>query len=106
MPTPEAEIINEPRPAREEPSEMAMGVAARCFTDAETEHINMDAELATAFAKRVDILTEAIETAWVIIANSSNWGDARGSTGWREAALQFRENCVPLMQGKTKSGHL
>ena len=38
------------------PSEKALQIAAQCWCDKETQHKEMDVELATAFAKRIDNL--------------------------------------------------
>ena len=35
------------------PSELAIAIAAQCWCDDDTGHIEMDVELATAFAKRI-----------------------------------------------------
>ncbi len=37
----------------DKPSEKALHIAARCWCDDETQHIEMDSRLATAFAKRI-----------------------------------------------------
>jgi hypothetical protein len=38
------------------PSDTALQIAARCWCDTETGHCTMDADLAKAFAKRIDKL--------------------------------------------------
>jgi hypothetical protein len=37
--------------------------------------------------------------AWVIMSNSSNWDDGRGSPGWKDAAMKWRERYFKIAGG-------
>ena len=78
------------------PSEMAMGVAARCWCDPETESRIMDPELALAFARRVDGYLDLIETAWGINANANGGWEVQ-EPQWRLAAERWRDRCHALL---------
>lgn len=60
------------------PSEDALQIAARCWCDPETEKIIMDEKLATAFAKRLDLL-------WLSFAKE------RAMLEWIEAPEHVRQ---------------
>lgn len=45
------------------PNKLAMQVAARCWCDDETSAIEMDARLAMAFAKRLDLCLDLLQKA-------------------------------------------
>lgn len=77
-----------------EPSEWALGIAARCWCDKDTSSTVMDVKLATAFAKRLDFLLEGSETAWGLIANAdvANWDNYEAE--WTVAAIKWREEFI------------
>ena len=79
------------------PSQLAIGIAARCWCDPDTENTEMDVVLGTAFAKRVDRLLDDLEAAWIIISNSSNWSDGGGAPNWKEAAERWRDRYLVLI---------
>ena len=43
-----------------------------------------------------DKLLDSLETAWGIISNSSNWDDGKGSPGWRDTAVRWRDKYFKL----------
>lgn len=70
--------------------EMAMGVAARCWTDEATSVIEMVPELASAFAERVQGYLDLIEDAWGIIANAGGGNWRLETPDWNDAAVGWR----------------
>ena len=72
-------------------SEYASHLAAQCWCDPETEHLNMDSDLAKAFAKRLDNLIDGLESAWGLIANSYGGDWELANPDWRLAAERWRE---------------
>lgn len=71
--------------------ETGLGVAARCWCDPETEDIEMDVKLATAFGRRASGYLGIIETAWGVIANAGQGDWERESPEWKEAAERWRQ---------------
>ena len=78
-------------------SEMALGVAARCWTEPTTEQKGMDVALAKVFARRVNGYIDMLEAAWGIIANAGNGNWANERDDWQEAAARWRERYHDLL---------
>ena len=76
-------------------SEMALGVAARCWTDPATENLVLDTDLAVAFAERVQGYLDLIETAWGVIANAEGWDE---DSEWHRAAIRWRDRWHELLR--------
>ena len=87
------------------PDELSLGIAARCWCDEETESITMDTALATAFAKRVQVLTDELELAWGIIANAygGDWELASKASGWKKAAIAWRDRYHKIIDSELPS---
>ncbi len=75
----------------EAPSETAIGVAARCWTEPTTEHSEMDSAVALVFAGKVDEYHGIIEAAWGIIANAGGGDWSKESEDWQWAAKAWRD---------------
>jgi len=56
-----------------------------------------------AIAAEIEPLLGQLEMAWIIMANSSNWSDGNGSTGWSEAAEKWREEYFELYRLKDEA---
>ncbi len=78
--------------------EEALGIAARCWCDPETEGKTMDTELAEAMAKRIVERLRLLESAWGIIANAygGNWDDAQNKD-WKPAAERWRDEYMSII---------
>lgn len=73
-------------------SETAMGVAARIWTEPETEQEIMNVPIALAFAEKVDSYHNLIELAWGIIANAGSGDWTKETLDWQQAAIRWRES--------------
>ena len=69
----------------------ALGIAARCWCDKETESTTMDTVLAEAFAKRVQVLLDHLELAWGVIANANGGDWEKANKEWHDAAIRWRD---------------
>ena len=79
-------------------TEGALGIAARCWTDEDTSHIEMITALAEAFAKRIDTHLNMLEVAWGIIANAGGGNWELESETWNDAAVRWRERYHALLK--------
>lgn len=83
--------------------ETAQGIAAQCWCEEPTQHIEMDVVLGDAFARRLvkemKPMEDAIEMAWGIIANAcgGDWDYTGNHKDWKGAAEKWRDECLPLM---------